>query len=161
MKFELNLLLRFCFGFFLFACLSVTQGLYASDNAGNYNDSSGWKNGDIQGTGFGAWVLESNNDGTTKFAGNYLATSLNLAGRNSGILSPDSTGNAFSLYANPVGAFVTAKRNFGGSAAPTPLAVGESFRVQWVLYWGGGNKGINLYFAGWDDSTEKVLNLTF
>jgi len=156
MKLELNPLLRFCFGFFLFACLSVIQGLYASDNAGNY---SSWSSEDNQGTGFGPWVLESNNDGTTKYAGNYLATSLNLAGRNSGILSPDSTGNAFSLYANPVGAFVTAKRNFGGSASPTPLAVGESFRVQWVQCFAGGNKGINLYFAGWDDTTDRVLNL--
>ena len=156
MKLELNPLLRFCFGFFLFACLSVNQGLYASDNAGNY---SSWSSEDNQGTGFGPWVLESNNDGTAKYAGNYLATSLNLAGRNSGILSPDSTGNAFSLYANPVGAFVTAKRNFGGSASPTPLAVGESFRVQWVQCFAGGNKGINLYLAGWDDTTDKVLNL--
>ena len=128
----------------------------ASDNAGKY---SSWTLEDNHGTGFGPWVLESNNDGTTKYAGNYLATSLNLAGRNSGILSPDSTGNAFSLYANPVGAFVTAKRNFGGSASPTRLAVGESFRVQWVQYFAGGNKGINLYFAGWDDATDKVLNL--
>ena len=156
MKLESNRLLRFCFGFFLFACLSPTQGLYASDNAGNY---SLWSSGDNRGTGFGPWVLESNNDGTAKYAGNYLATSLNLAGRNSGILSPDSTGNAFSLYANPVGAFVVAKRNFGGSASPTPLAVGESFRVQWVQCFAGGNKGINLYFAGWDDTTDKVLNL--
>ena len=156
MKLELNPLLRFCFGFCLFACLSVTQCLYASDNAGNY---SSWSSGDNQGTGFGPWVLEGNNDGTTKYAGNYLATSLNLAGRNSGILSPDSTGNAFSLYANPADAFVTAKRNFGGSASPTPLAVGESFRVQWVQCFAGGNKGINLYLAGWDDTTDKVLNL--
>lgn len=156
MKLELNRLLRFCFGVFLFACMSVDQRLYASDNAGNY---SSWSSGDNQGTGFGPWVLEGNNDGTTKYAGNYLATSLNLAGRNSGILSPDSTGNAFSLYANPVDAFVTAKRNFGGSASATPLAVGESFRVQWVQCFAGGNKGINLYFEGWDDTTDKVLNL--
>jgi hypothetical protein len=156
MKLKLNPLLRFCFGFFLFACLSVTQGLYASDNAGNY---SSWSSGDNQGTGFGPWVLEGNNDGTAKFAGNFLATSSNPAGRNSGIFSPDSTGNAFALYANPVGTFVTAKRNFGGSASPAPLAVGESFRVQWVQYWAGGYKGINLYFAGWDDTTDKVLNL--
>ena len=136
--------------------MSVDQRLYASDNAGNY---SSWNSGVNWGTGFGPWVLESNNDETTKYAGNYLATSLNIAGRNSGILSPDTNGKAFALYANPLGAFVTAKRIFGGSASPTPLAVGESFRVQWVQYWGGGNKGINLYFAGWDDSTEKVLNL--
>jgi hypothetical protein len=156
MRLESNPLLKFCFGLFLFACLSVTQGLYASDNAGNYTS---WISGNNQGTGFGPWVLESNNDGTTKFAGNYLATSSNPAGRNSGIFSPDSTGNAFALYANPLGAFATAKRNFGGSASPTPLAVGESFRVQWVQYWAGGYKGINLYFAGWDDTNDKVLNL--
>ena len=156
MRLKSNPLLRFCFGFLLFACMSVDQRLYASDNAGNY---SSWNSGVNWGTGFGPWVLESNNDETTKYAGNYLATSLNIAGRNSGILSPDTNGKAFALYANPLGAFVTAKRNFGGSASPTPLAVGESFRVQWVQYFTGGNKGINLYFAGWDDTTDRVLNL--
>lgn len=146
-------LLIFSIGLFGITHLRAATG---SDNAGNY---SSWSSGDNQGTGFGAWVLESNNDGTTKYAGNYLATSSNLAGRHSGIFSPDSTGNAFALYANPVGAFVTAKRNFGESPYPTPLAVGESFRVQWLQFWGGGNKGINLYRGGWDDTADKVLNL--
>ena len=156
MKLELNPLLRLCFGFLLFACMSVDQRLYASDNAGNYES---WTNGANAGTGFGNWILENNHNPTNVYAGGYLAIPTNPSNRNIGILSPDTNGKAFALYANPLGAFVTAKRNFGGSASPTPLAVGESFRVQWVQYWGGGNKGINLYFAGWDDSTEKVLNL--
>jgi hypothetical protein len=146
-------LLIFSVGLFGITQLRAATG---SDNAANY---SSWSSGGNEGTGFGPWVLESNNDGTTKYAGNYLATSSNPAGRYSGIFSPDSTGNAFALYANPVGAFVTAKRNFGESPSPTPLAVGQSFRVQWLQFWGGGNKGINLYRGGWDDTADKVLNL--
>jgi len=143
----------------LSACLVGLSHLHATSGSDNADNYSTWSSGDNQGTGFGPWVFESNNDGTTKYAGNYLATSSNPVGRYSGIFSPDSTGNAFALYANPVGAFVTAKRNFGESASPTPLAVGESFRVQWLQFWGGGNKGINLYRGGWDDTADKVLNL--
>lgn len=156
MRLKSNPLLRFCFGFLLFFCLSLTQGLCASDDAGNYES---WTNGANAGTGFGNWIFENNHNPTNVYAGGYLAIPTNPSNRNIGIFSPDTNGKAFALYANPSGAFVTAKRNFGESASPTPLAVGESFRVQWVQYWGGGNKGINLYFAGWDDSTEKVLNL--
>ncbi len=147
-------LLIFSVGLFGITQLRAATG---SDNAANY--SSGWNNGDNQGTGFGNWIFENNHNPTNVYAGGYLAIPTNPSNRNIGILSPDTNGIAFALYANPLGAFVTAKRNFGGSASPTPLAVGESFRVQWVQYWGGGNKGINLYFAGWDDATDKVLNL--
>ena len=94
MKFKLNPLLRFCCGFFLFVCMSVTQGLYASDNAGNYTS---WGSGNNQGTGFGPWIFESNDNGTDTFAGVFLADQTNLGNRNSGIFSHDSSGKAFSL----------------------------------------------------------------
>ena len=94
MKFKLNPLLRFCCGFFLFVCMSVTQGLYASDNAENY---SSWSSEDNQGTGFGPWIFESNDNGTDGFAGVFLADQTNLGNRNSGIFSHDSSGKAFSL----------------------------------------------------------------
>ena len=69
MKFKLDPLLRFCCGFFLFVCMSVTQGLYASDNAENY---SSWNSEDNQGTGFGPWIFESNDNGTDGFAGVFF-----------------------------------------------------------------------------------------
>ena len=143
----------------LSACLMGLSHLHAASGSDNADNYSTWSSGDNQGTGFGAWSFESNHNGTDSFAGAYLADLTNPGNRNSGIFSPDSSGKAFALYANPLGAFVTAKRIFGGSASPTPLAVGESFRVQWVQYWGGGNKGINLYRGGWDDTADKVLNL--
>jgi hypothetical protein len=93
MKFKLNPLLRFCCGFFLFVCMSVTQGLFASDNAGNY---SSWSSEDNQGTGFGPWIFKSNDNGTA-FAGVYLTDLTNPGNRNSGILLHDSFGKAFAL----------------------------------------------------------------
>ena len=70
MKLELNPLLRLCFGFLLFACMSVDQRLYASDNAGNYES---WTNGANAGTGFGNWIFENNHNPTNVYAGGYLA----------------------------------------------------------------------------------------
>jgi hypothetical protein len=127
-----------------------------SDNAGNY--SLGWSNGDNQGSGFGPWEFENNNNNTDRFAGAYLATSNNPSGRNVGIFLPDPSGKAFILYAHPAGAFMNAKRNFGGSNA-VPLAVGESFNFQWVQFWGNGDKGVNLYRSGWDDGNDRTISL--
>ena len=146
-------LLIFSVGLFGIAQLRAATG---SDNAANY--SSGWNNGDNQGTGFGPWIFESNHNGTDAFARVYLADPTNPGNRNSGIFSPDSSGKAFALYANPNGTYMVAKRFFGGATA-TPLAVGESFTFKWLQFWGGGNKGINLYRGGWDDTADKVLNL--
>jgi hypothetical protein len=146
-------LLIFSVGLFGITQLRAAIG---SDNAGNY--STGWNNADNRETGFGPWIFESNHNGTDTFAGAYLADLTNPGNRNSGIFSPDSSGKAFSLYANPNGTYMVAKRFFGGATA-TPLAVGESFTFKWLQFWGGGNKGINLYRGGWDDTADKVLNL--
>ena len=145
-------LLIFSVGLFGITQLRAATG---SDNAANY---SLWSSGDNRGTGFGACSFESNHNGTDSFAGAYLADLTNPGNRNSGIFSPDSSGKAFSLYANPNGTYMVAKRFFGGATA-TPLAVGESFTFKWLQFWGGGNKGINLYRGGWDDTADKVLNL--
>ena len=145
-------LLIFSVGLFGITQLRAATG---SDNAGDY---SLWSSGDNRGTGFGAWSFESNHNGTDSFAGAYLADLTNPGNRNSGIFSPDSSGKAFALYANPNGTYMVAKRFFGGATA-TPLAVGESFTFKWLQFWGGGNKGINLYRGGWDDTADKVLNL--
>jgi len=136
--------------------ITQLRGATGSDNAANY--SSGWNNGDNQGTGFGPWIFESNHNGTDAFAGVYLANPTNPGNRNSGIFSPVSSGKAFALYANPNGTYMVAKRFFGGATA-TPLAVGESFTFKWLQYWGGGNKGINLYRGGWNDANDQILNL--
>jgi hypothetical protein len=146
-------LLIFSVGLFGITQLRAATG---SDNADNY--SSGWNNGDNQGTGFGPWIFESNHNGTDAFAGVYLANPTNPGNRNSGIFSPVSSGKAFALYANPNGTYMVAKRFFGGATA-TPLAVGESFTFKWLQYWGGGNKGINLYRGGWNDANDQILNL--
>jgi len=146
-------LLIFSVGLFGITQLRAAIG---SDNAGNY--STGWNNADNRETGFGPWIFESNHIGTDTFAGAYLADLTNPGNRNSGIFSPDSSGKAFALYASPNGTYMVAKRFFGGATA-TPLAVGESFTFKWLQFWGGGNKGINLYRGGWDDTADKVLNL--
>jgi len=146
-------LLIFSVGLFGITQLRAAIG---SDNAGNY--PTGWNNADNRETGFGPWIFESNHIGTDTFAGAYLADLTNPGNRNSGIFSPDSSGKAFALYANPNGTYMVAKRFFGGATA-TPLAVGESFTFKWLQFWGGGNKGINLYRGGWDDTADKVLNL--
>jgi hypothetical protein len=136
MKLELNPVLRFCFGFFLFACLSVTQGLYASDNAGNYNDPPGWKDGDNQGTGFGAWNLVQVNGGW--FLGDPSFRASNLAGL-------VTSGKTFSLYAS---GFVDAVRSFEPA-----LATNDRFKISLGYHWNNGNRGFSLL-----NGTTEILN---
>jgi hypothetical protein len=145
-------LLIFSVGLFGITQLRAATG---SDNAANY---SLWSSGGNEGTGFGPWSFESNDNGTDALAGFYLADLNNRGNRNSGIFSPDSSGKAFALSANPPVTYMVAKRFFGGANA-APLAVGESFTFKWLQYWAGGYKGINLYRGGWNDATDKVLNL--
>ncbi len=133
MKLELNPLLRFCFGFFLFAFLSVTQGLYASDNAGNY---SSWSSGDNQGTGFGPWNLVQVNGGW--FLGDPSSRASNLAGL-------VTSGKIFGLYAS---GFVDAVRSFEPA-----LATNDRFKISLGYQWDNGNRGFSLY-----NGTSEVLN---
>ena len=134
MKLELNPLLRFCFGFFLFACLSITQGLYASDNAGNY--SSGWNNADNEGTGFGQWNLVQVNGGWR--LGDPTSRASNLAGL-------VTSGKTFGLYASE---FVDAVRSFEPA-----LATNDRFKISLGYQWDNGNRGFSLL-----NGTTEILN---
>ena len=133
MKLELNPLLRFCFGFCLFACLSVTQCLYASDNAGNY---SSWSSGDNQGTGFGPWNLVQVNGGW--LLGDPTSRASNLAGL-------VTSGKTFSLYAS---GFVDAVRSFEPA-----LATNDRFKISLGYHWNNGNRGFSLL-----NGTTEILN---
>lgn len=141
-----------------FSFMDHAQAAPASDNAANYTGTVSWTNGSTAGTGFGLWTFTNNHNGTNTWAGTYLADASNPTNsRNSAIFSTNASGKAFALYANPGGAFMVAKRNFGVSNA-VPLAVGETFSFKWLQFWSGGDKGINL-FQGGDGDAEKVLNL--
>jgi autotransporter-associated beta strand protein len=118
---------------------AVDELTYGSDHAGNY--PVGWTTGSNGGTGFGAWTIDSNDDGTTRFAGNFVGNPADA-----GITGMTST--SFGLYANPSGsgAFVNADRSF-----TNPLGVGESFSFLWSINYDSGatgNKGFNLYSGG-------------
>ena len=117
-----------------FAVGNNSFALIASDNGGNY--SGGWTNGANGGTGFQAWSLNNNNNGTTLFAGNFIG---NPAG--AGITGMAT--NSFGLYANPSGAFSTAERLFSSA-----LSAGDTFSFQWGVNWdsgAGGNKGFVIF----------------
>jgi len=135
MKLELNPLLRFCFGFFLFACLGVNQGLYASDNAGNY---SLWSSGDNRGTGFGAWSFVQN-------SGEWFVINSDPSSRASNLAAIVTSGKTFGLRAS---GNVDAIRSF----APA-LATNDRFKISLGYQWDNGNRGFSLY-----NSTSEVLN---
>jgi hypothetical protein len=140
MKLESNALLKFCFGFFLFACLSVTQGLYASDNAGNYTS---WSSGNNQGTGFGAWnLVQVNGDW---FLGDPTSRASNLSslvtsGKTFGLRSSDN-GTLADRYAKAIRSFDPA------------LATNDRFTISLGYQWDNGNRGFNLL-----NGTIEVFN---
>ncbi|MCX6969857.1 MAG: PEP-CTERM sorting domain-containing protein [Verrucomicrobia bacterium] len=113
----------------------------ATDNASNYGGS--WTNGSNGGTGFLAWNITNNNNGTSIFAGNFLGDSTSGAG------NINTGGVAFGLYANPAAASVNANRAFAVS-----LSSGNIFTFQLALNFDNGNKGFD-FFAGGDGT---VLN---
>jgi len=118
-----------------FAAAPAQAQLIASDNGGNYG--LGWTNGANGGTGFQAWSLGNNNNGTTLFAGNFIGN----PGGTAGIGGMSAT--SFGLYANPVGAFSTAERLFS-----TALSAGDTFSFQWGVNWdsgASGNKGFVIF----------------
>jgi hypothetical protein len=104
----------------------------ASDVASNY---ASWSDGDNQGSGFAAWSLNNNNNGTTVFSGNFIGDSIAGAG------NINTGGESFGLFAHPGGAFSTAIRSFS-------MSVGETFSTQIALNFDNGNKGFNFRIAG-------------
>lgn len=117
--------------------LLVVGGLTAqtaSDNASNYTS---WTDGSNQGTGFAGWSLNSNNNGSTLFAGHFLGDSASGAG------DINTGGQSFGMYANPSGAFSTAIRSFSSA-----LTLNDQFTFQMAVNFDNGNKGFNLRTAG-------------
>ncbi|MDP3831851.1 MAG: hypothetical protein Q8Q47_11305, partial [Ignavibacteriaceae bacterium] len=126
---------KYLLGFCLFLVLSTNSfAQIAADNASNYGGS--WTNGSNGGSGFLAWSLSNNDNGSSIFAGNFLGDSEAGAG------NINTTGVSFSLYANPAAAFVNADRAFSAS-----LTTGDVFTFKLALNYDNGNKGFSL-FAG-------------
>jgi len=109
-------------------------GTIALDTAANY---ATWTDSSNEGSGFAAWSLNNNDNGSTLFAGNFLGDSTAGAG------DINTSGQSFGLFANPSSAFSTATRSF--SAA---LSTNDQFTFQMALNFDNGNKGFNLRTAG-------------
>ena len=107
--------------------------LFSSDFASYYGSS--WNTGDNNGSGFNAWDLDnSNNNSDTVYAGAFIGdSSSGAADVNTG------TNQSFGLFANPVGAYISAVRGFSSN-----LSVNDQFNVKLALNFDNGNKGINL-----------------
>ncbi len=124
--------------FLLVLLLSVTVAskgfaLFSSDFASDYGSS--WNTGDNSGSGFNAWDIDnSNNNGDTVYAGAFIGdSSSGAADINTG------TNQSFGLFANPVGAYISAVRGFSSN-----LSVNDQFNVKLALNFDNGNKGFNL-----------------
>ncbi len=133
--------LVFISGLSLALATALASAQIASDNAANYGGS--WTNGSNQGTGFLAWNISNNDNGTSIFAGNFLGDSTAGAG------NINTGGASFGLYANPAAAAVNADRAFAVS-----LSSGNIFTFQLALNFDNGVKGFD-FFAGGDGT---VLN---
>ena len=129
--------------------VAIPSGAFAQTNAfdfgANYGGGGepGWTNDANAGFGFGPWIINNNNNGSSIFAGNFIGNPADAG------ISGMST-ESFALYANPAGsgAFVTASRPLLSA-----LKVGETFSMQWGINWDGdngtnGNKGFNLFVGG-------------
>jgi len=123
----------------------------AFDFGANYGGvgEPGWTNGANAGFGFGDWIINNNNNGSTIFAGNFIGNPADAG------ISGMST-ESFGLYANPAGsgAFINAFRPLN-----TALQVGQTFSFQWGINFDGGNttfgnKGFNLRVG-----TNQVVNV--
>jgi hypothetical protein len=124
--------------FLLILLLSVTVAtkgfaLFSSDFASDYGSS--WNTGDNNGSGFNAWDLDnSNNNSNTVYAGAFIGdSSSGAADVNTG------TNQSFGLFANPVGAYISAVRGFSSN-----LSVNDQFNVKLAVNFDNGNKGFNL-----------------
>ncbi len=127
----------------LFLQCSVAQTTLFADNASNY---ASWTNGSTAGTGFSAWDVWTQNTDATHFAGHFLGSS---AGQGFGNI--DSSGNAFSMYANPSGTNVqaNAQRFLNNTGSPAVagrqyLLPGQSFKIDMAIAYRNGYKGIDL-----------------
>ena len=142
------------------AALAVGSNAYAQlvsggDNAGNYTNGS--LNGQNLGSGFGAWSVVDNNNGTDTFAGTYVSTNVTQNGRAS--IGSGSPAQIFGLYANTTttnAAYIDLRRTFASGAS---MIAGDSFSWQGSFSWNGGNRGFSLYSDGTGYSSQ-ILNLS-
>lgn len=123
-----------------------------SDNAANYG--GGWTNGSNGGSGFAAWDLTDNNNAggaNPPFAGYFIGTSTAGTG-----INIDTSGVSFGIYANPNGAFATARRGFA-----SPLQTGQQFSLILAVNFTDGAKGLSLTAGGTDLFTFNVSNTSY
>jgi len=108
------------------------QALIANDVASNYGGT--WANGSNGGSGFLAWAITNNNDGSTIFAGSFVGDSTAGAG------NINTGGVSLGLYANPGTAVINANRAFA-----TSLSSLDVFTFQMALNFDNGNKGFDIF----------------
>ena len=144
---------RFAGGLAVVTALSLSMTASAatvgSDKASNYTTAT-WINGSNGGTGFGAWGLTNNNNGTSIFAGYLIQDSTLNASGNGNI---NTAGTSFGMYANPGTAFANADRSFVGA-----LTLGQTFSMQLAVNFRNGNKGLNVYSGGAPGVGTQVFN---
>lgn len=123
---------------------SMGFALTASDSASDIAYNGGWTDGTNGGTGFGVWDLtDNNNNPPTAEAGYFTGDSTAGAG------DINTSGISFGVYANPAGAFATARRSFS-----SPLVLGDQFTFQIALNFDNGNKGFTLRTA----ADQQIFN---
>jgi hypothetical protein len=112
---------------------NVVSGQNFSDNASNYNGS--WGNSSNGGTGFGAWILTSENN-----SGGFIGNPANNGIGTSGIGT-----TAFGMFATLNSGYFNAYRSINNG-----IQVGDTFSFYWAINWdaGGGSKGFDLRSGG-------------
>ena len=122
------------------------EGTIAEDSGANYGTS--WSDGSNQGTGFGAWAFNHNQNGENNWAGVFIGPALSA-----GISGMSET--AFGFYANPAGSGANAEVSRSFAA---PMAVGATFSFQWGLNWDSNAEGSYRGFSLLAGDTE-LLNI--
>jgi hypothetical protein len=112
---------------------NVVSGQNFSDNASNY--ASSWANNSNQGTGFGAWILTSENN-----SGGFIGNPANNGIGTSGIGT-----TAFGMFATLNSGYFNAYRSINNG-----IQVGDTFSFYWAMNWdaNGGSKGFDLRSGG-------------
>lgn len=129
----------------------------AADDSTNYG--AGWADGDNEGTGFGPWQFNHNQDPTNSFAGVFIGPA-----SNAGISGMGDS--AFGFYANPPESDANAEviRDFS-----SPMPVGSVFSFQWGLNWDSDDENsfrgfslsagtTELLYINMSDSSEIRIN---
>lgn len=109
------------------------------DDASYANESSAFVNSGNSGLGFQPWVILSNNDAATNFAGAFLGS----AG-DGGIADVNVSGWSFGLYANGGnGPYINAIRPFNST-----LEIGQAASVNVGIAYRNGAKGVKFQNSG-------------